>query len=434
MKVLVTGGYGFIGSHIVAGLLAAGHEPAGCGRKVALGRRLIPRIEWLGCDLNRDTDPADWLERVKGFDAVVNCAGALQGSARDDIDAIHRRGPMALFEACRIAGVRRVVQVSALGVEGDAGTAYADSKRAADEALMAMDLDWVVLRPSLVYARNCYGGTALFRGLAALPFAIPLPGAGDQRFQPIHMDDLVDTVLRCLEANAPARQLLSPVGPQPMTLREILTGLRQWLGLPPARVVGIPMPAIRLAAKMGDALHWLGMRGSMRSTALKQMERDNVADLASFADAVGFTPRRFADALAAEPAGTQDRWHARLYFLRPLLRFTLAAFWLASGLIAAFDPARSDALALLADAGFGTQFALFALWGGIAADVAIGLLVLSDRYLHLAGMLMLGVTAAYLVAISLALPSLWLDPLGPAVKVLPLIPAALVMLALESDR
>jgi uncharacterized protein YbjT (DUF2867 family) len=450
MKILVTGAYGFIGSHIVAGLVAAGHEVIGCGRDIALGRRLIPHIDWIECDLNRDTDPADWIDRLDGIDAAINCAGILQSSATDDIDAIHRQGPVALFEACRAAGVGRVIQISALGIEPEAGTnkkpeagtnkkpeagtGYADSKRGADEALMAMDMDWVVLRPSLVYARNCYGGTALFRGLAALPFAIPAPGGGNQRFQPIHMGDLVRAVLRLVKPDAPSRVLLEPVGPAPMALRDILSGLRQWLGLGPAPVVGVPMGIVRLAAKLGDLMHWIGMRGSMRSTALNQMSRDNVADMAPFAEAVGFTPRRFTDALSAEPAGPQDRWHARLVFLRPLLRIVLGLFWLASGLITAFDPARSDAMLILDLAGFDGGWAMAALWCGVATDIALGGLVLIDRHVRLAGIGMIAVTAGYLAVLSLTIPELWLDPLGPLVKTLPLIPAILVMMALEDDR
>ena len=442
MKILVTGAYGFIGSHIVAGLVAAGHEVVGCGRDIALGRRLIPHIDWIECDLNRNAAPADWAGRLDGVEAVVNCAGILQSSAADDIDAIHRRGPVALFEACRAAGVRRAIQMSALGIEPKAGknlesgveTAYAESKRGADEALMAMDMDWIVLRPSLVYARNCYGGTALFRGLAALPFAIPVPGGGRQRFQPIHMDDLVRAVLRLVEPDAPSRMLLEPVGPEPMTLRDILSGLRRWLGFGPAPVVAIPMGIVWLAAKLGDLAHWIGMRGSMRSTALSQMSRDNVADMAPFAKAVGFTPRRFADALAAEPAGPQDRWHARLVFLRPLLRFTLGLFWIASGLITAFDPARSDAMAILGHAGFAGSWAMAALWGGVVADILLGGLVLVDRHVRMAGLGMIAVTAGYLAVLTLTIPELWLDPLGPLVKTLPLVPAILIMMTLEDDR
>lgn len=434
MKVLVTGAYGFIGSHLVAGLLAAGHQVVGSGRNTALGRRLIPHIDWVAGDLNRDTDAAAWAPRLDGIDAVINCAGILQGSASDSMDAIHRDGPAALFEACRQAGVKRVVQVSALGIEPGVETGYAQSKRAADEALMAMDLDWVVLRPSLVYARNCYGGTALFRGLAALPFAIPVPGKGNQRFQPIHMDDLVRAVLRLLEPGAPSRILLAPVGPEAMTLRDIMAGLRRWLGFGPAPVLPVPMALVRMAARLGDLLHWMGMRGSMRSTALDQMRRDNLADLAPFAEAVGFTPRGFAEALAAEPAGPQDRWQARLYFLRPLLRIGLGLFWIASGLIPLFDPARAQALDLLQRAGLEGGMAMAAFWGGAAADILLGGMALMDRHVRLAGLGMIAVTAAYLAASSFTLPQLWLDPLGPLVKTLPLVPAALVMMALEDDR
>lgn len=434
MKILVTGAYGFIGSHIVAGLLAAGHAVVGSGRNVALGRRMIPHIDWVDGDMNRDTEPAAWLPRLDGFDAVVNCAGILQGSASDDMDAIHRGGPVALFEACRRAGVKRVVQISALGVEPGVETDYAASKRAADDALMAMDLDWVVLRPSLVYARNCYGGTALFRGLAALPFAIPVPGDGNQRFQPIHMDDLVRSILRLAEPGAPARTMLAPVGPDIMTLRDILSGLRRWLGLGAAPVVAVPMGLVRLGAKLGDALHWLGIRGSMRSTALDQMARDNVAELAPFTEAVGFTPRRFTEALAAEPAGMQDRWHARLVFVQPLLRIGLGLFWIASGLIAAFAPARSQAMTILGEAGFSGGWAATALWGGIAVDILLGVLVLMGRHVRLAGAAMIAVTAAYLAAASWALPALWLDPLGPLVKTLPAVLAILAMMALEEPR
>jgi len=241
-------------------------------------------------------------------------------------------------------------------------------------------------------------------------------------------------VLRLVEPDAPSRMLLEPVGPEPMTLRDILSGLRRWLGFGPAPVVAIPMGMVRLAAKLGDLAHWIGMRGSMRSTALSQMSRDNVADMAPFARAVGFTPRRFADALAAEPAGPQDRWHARLVFLRPLLRFTLGLFWIASGLITAFDPARSDAMAILGHAGFAGGWAMAALWGGVVADILLGGLVLVDRHVRMAGLGMIAVTAGYLAVLTLTIPELWLDPLGPLVKTLPLIPAILVMAVLEDDR
>ena len=112
----------------------------------------------------------------------------------------------------------------------------------------------------------------------------------------------------------------------------------------------------------------------------------------------------------------------------------LGLFWLASGLITAFDPARSDGLLILGHAGFYGGWAMAALWGGVAADVLLGGLVLIDRHVRLAGFGMIALTAAYLAVLSLTIPELWLDPLGPLVKTLPVIPAILVMMALEDDR
>ena len=181
MRILVTGAYGFIGSHIVTGLRSAGHEVVGCGRDMALGLRLHPDIEWIACDFNRDTSLDAWRPRVAGVDAVINCAGILQGSHRNRMEAIHKETPAALFQACAEQGPRRVIQISALGAGPEAGTAFAATKQAADDHLMDMDLDWVVLRPSMIHSRGCYGGTALMRGLAALPVVTPLPGGGGQR-------------------------------------------------------------------------------------------------------------------------------------------------------------------------------------------------------------------------------------------------------------
>lgn len=434
MKVLVTGAYGFIGAHIVAGLRAAGHRVVGCGRDPAYGRRRFPDIEWVAGDFNRDLAPGAWAPRLAGIDALVNAAGILQGGGGDSIDAVHRAAPIALFDACRAAGVGRVIQISALGIAPEAGTAYADTKRAADQHLMSLDLDWVVLRPSLVYAAGSYGGTSLFRGLAGFPFVVPLPGGGRQRFQPIHMADLVRVVCRLIEPRAPARLMLEPVGPEPMTLRQIVLELRCWLGFGPAPVLAVPMPLVRLVGRAGDLVGRLGLGGSVNTTSIRQMAFGSTADPAAFAAAAGFTPRRLGDALAAEPSGVQDRWHARLFFLRPLLRVSLALFWIATGLITVLAAPHGEVAAMLAAAGFGGAALPVALWAGAVTDVTLGTALLLRLRVRLVGAAMIVVTLGYLGALSFGAPALWVEPLGPLVKTLPLMVATLVMMAIEADR
>ena len=440
MRVLVTGASGFIGAHIVGALLGAGHTVTGCARNVEFARHRCPGAQWIPCDFNKDLTPEVWLPRLDGIDAVINCAGVLQGSAGQSIDRIHRQAPMALFDACQQGNVKRVVQISALGIDEAAGTAYAATKSAGDAYLMGLALDWIIVRPSLVYAGGSYGGTSLMRGLAGFPFIIPLPGGGrEQRFQPIHMDDLASGIVRLLEPGAPRRKILEARGPQTLRLREIVLSFRGWLGFGPAFVVPVPMALIRLAGLFGDALYWASGRGSLNSTSIRQMNHGSVrkgesAAESAFAKAAGFVPRTMALALSQTPSHVQDRWHARLYFARPLLRITLALFWIASGLVVAVATSRSQAEAILLAAGFEREYLLLTIWAGAVADIVLGVLLLVRWRVRLLGLAMLVLSLGYIAVLSYGVPEIWFDPLGALLKIVPLMAATLVMMAIEDDR
>ena len=172
LHILVTGATGFVGSHVTRHLLARGHRVTACVRNVVAARRRFPETgatpEVIPCDFSRDLRPTDWVPRLAGIDAVVNTVGIIRELRGQSYAALHTKAPAALFRACAQAGVRRVVQVSALGADQDAHAPYHISKRDADDVLAALDLDWVILRPSIVYGS---GGksTEFFRATAALP-------------------------------------------------------------------------------------------------------------------------------------------------------------------------------------------------------------------------------------------------------------------------
>jgi nucleoside-diphosphate-sugar epimerase len=428
MNILLTGANGFIGRYILGALLAAGHHVVPAVRRPAEIDGLLPTPAAIRVDMNRDVRPEDWLPRLAGIDAVINCAGVLQGRPGQSIGAIHEAAPKALFEACRRAGVRRVIQISAVSAEPEADTAYAATKHAADVFLAGLDLDWVVLRPSLVYAAGAFGGTALFRALAVLPGIIPLIGDGEQPFQPIHIDDLTATILLLLRDNSINRLVIDPVGPERVTLRRVLVDLRSWLGLPPARIVAVPRPLIAVAARFGDLFG-----GPVNTTALKQLDFGNAGSAEAFTAATGIRPRRCRDALRAGPAQWQDRWHARLYFVRPLLRGSLILTWLGSGIVGLLQPP--------------TQLAPLLQRLGLAGPVGEGMAVafsLVDLAMALALLLrwrpgfvmtaQLLVVAGYTVGLGLLAPGLWADPFGPLLKNLPILAAILALGALETDR
>jgi uncharacterized protein YbjT (DUF2867 family) len=430
MRVLVTGAYGFIGSHIVARLLTDGFAPVGAGRDVAAARRRWPQVEWIAADFARMQRPEDWLPHLQGVDAVVNCAGVLQDNLRDSTRAVHVQGPAALFAACERAGVRRVIQISAIGVGTEAGTEFARTKLVADEDLMRRDLDWVVLRPSLVLARGVYGSTALIRALALFPGIVPL-AQSEALVQPVQMDDLSATVAFLFKPGAPARRVLEVVGPERMTLGDLVHRYRRWLGFRPAPMIRVPDWLAAAAFRLGDAVSLLGWRPPLRTTAQRQLARDVVGDPAEWTRLTGIAPRGLEAALAREPAGVQDRWFARLYLLKPLIVGGLALFWIASGLIA-LGPARGETLAVTRAAvgewAFSTAVAASLL--DIAVGTAIAFRRTARAGLHAAWIVSLG----YLAGATLYLPRLWLDPLGALVKVLPILLLTWLALAILDDR
>src|SRR5690606_7774967 len=124
------------------------------------------------------------------------------------------------------------------GADADAATAFHRSKRDADEFLLALPLTATVVMPSLVFGTDG-ASAALFARLATLPL-IPLPGRGEQRVQPVHIDDLTDAVLAWARMPRPPARVAA-VGPQPLALRDYLAALRAQLGGGAARVLPVPL-------------------------------------------------------------------------------------------------------------------------------------------------------------------------------------------------
>ena len=430
MKVLVTGANGLIGSAIVGRLVAAGHEVVAAVRVRDSSSRRLPAHRIEAIDMARATRPELWIPHLRGVDAVVNCAGVLQDSPRDSTQAVHQDGPAALITACEQAGVRRFVQISALGADRADGTRFSETKQAGDAALAASTLDWVILRPSVVLGRAAYGGSALIRALAALPILPRQPKAG--QLAVIQLDDVTRTVEFFLAAAAPARLTLELCGPERLSFEEVIAAYRRWLGWPPARLIGLPAWALAAPFRVGDWLSMLGWRPPIRTTAQVEIERGSVGDPEPWIAAVGQRPLSLGQALAREPASVQERWFARLYLLKPLVLVVLSGFWIATGLIS-LGPAYAAGEAIMSDAGAGPLAGLATVAGGLA-DLAIGVAIAFRRTNGLGLVAALGLSVVYLIVATALVPELWLDPLGPLVKILPVIGLNLFALAVREDR
>jgi uncharacterized protein YbjT (DUF2867 family) len=428
MRVMVVGASGLIGSAVCARLAARGervvavvHRPADLG--------LVP-ADVIQLDLAVATE-ADWGAHLSGLDAVVNCAGLLQDSPGESTHGVHTAGAAALFRACETAGVRRVIQISAVGVDRDTPTEFSRTKLAGDKALMERDLDWVILRPSVVIGRAAYGGSALMRGLAAAPIMPIMPDTGP--LQIVHLDDVVDAVMFFLRPDAPVRQTFEVVGPRTWTFDEVVALLRRWLRWPPARRFRLPTPLAALLYKLGDAVALLGWRPPARSTARRELQRGATGDPAPLSRATGIEPRDLAAVLAAEPASVQERWFARLYLLKPLVFVILSLFWIATGVMA-LGPGWERGVGLMLEGGVKHGLAEATVVAGAAADICIGVGIAFRRTTKRALYAALALSLAYAVIGSVLVPRLWIEPIGPLLKIWPIMVLILVAVAIHEDR
>lgn len=288
MKILLTGATGFIGSRLLRALDAAGHDVVCPVRHSARRKPHSPRVQLIELDFTSATEASAWGPALAGVEVVINAVGILQERGRQRFETLHYLAPCALFHAARDAGVRRVVQISALGADRQASSGYHLSKKAADDCLAGLDLDAAIVQPSLVFAPG--GASArMFTFIAGLPL-IPLPGRGEQQVQPVHLEDVADGVMALVRGApvASADRRIPFVGPEPMTLRTYYERLRQAQGRRGrAHFLPIPRGLIGVAAAAGS--HVPGVL--LDKDTWSMLERGNVGDPGPLTALLGRSPR-----------------------------------------------------------------------------------------------------------------------------------------------
>ncbi|QDQ26998.1 SDR family oxidoreductase [Chitinimonas arctica] len=418
MRILLIGSSGFIGTALRQALQAAGHLVVGSCRDP-----LRASATDIAADFAQDQRPQSWLPRVAGFDAVINGVGILREQGDASFEAIHVRGPCALFAACAEAGVGRVIQISALGADAQAASPYHLSKRQADDYLLSLPISACVLQPSLVYGP---GGTStqMFKAWAALPL-IPLPGQGEQLLQPVHIDDLCAAVVALLaQPTMPPR--LAVVGPLTLTLRAYLQTLRQAMGLGAGCFLPVPMALMRPVAWLSEQLP----AALLDRDTLAMLERGNHADGQAMQDLLQRPLQAPAAFIPSGEAQSQGR-QARLALAIPLLRLSIAFVWLYTAWVSIFAYPIADSLALLAAVGLTGTLGTISLYGSALLDLSFGLGTLLLRRRKSLYLAQLALIAFYTIVITVCLPHFWWHPYGPLLKNLPMLAALWLLYVVE---
>lgn len=222
-QVTVFGGSGFLGRYVVQRLARAGDRVAVAVRRTEAAQFLrmfgdVGQVMPVPCDV---TIPASVTAAVQGADAVVNLVGILYPRGRQKFDSVHYKGAIAVAEAARAAGVKRLVHVSAIGADPNSSSAYARSKGMGEEAVHAAFPEASILRPSVVFGPEDDFFNRFARLARILP-ALPLFGGGRTRFQPVYVGDVADAVAAALNDKAARGRTYELGGPAVLTFEEIL--------------------------------------------------------------------------------------------------------------------------------------------------------------------------------------------------------------------
>jgi uncharacterized protein YbjT (DUF2867 family) len=435
-RIAVLGASGLIGQGVAEDLMRSGFPVLAVARRFtsaqseAFGDAAVeaPFVAF-------DVDQLARLFVERKVEIVLNCVGVLQDGPRGRTSDVH-----AGFAARLVAALRaqpRPVLMLHISIPGGGetdGTAFSRSKRDAEAVIAGSGLAYAILRPGFVIAPAAFGGSALLRALAALPFSLDAATEG-RPFATTAIGDIAATVeaaARLWRDGWQGGGAWDVMACDSHSVGEVIAAIRARLG-GPRPTVRLPAWLMNLGALTGDLAARLGWSPPIRTTALKELRRGVTGEPAGWSAATGIEPASLGAALAAVPASVQEIWFARLYLAKPLVIGGLALFWLVSGAIA-LGPGYRAAVAVLTARSVAPEWAAALTVSTALADVSVGLGIAFRRSCRPALFAGLALALGYLAAASVIAPQLWADPLGPLVKIGPVLALMLVALAILPER
>ena len=279
MKVLVTGGTGFVGTSVVNRLLQRGHAVAVLARDPRKTRnRYNHAVETVSGNV---LDPASLAAAAAGRDAVVHLVGIISEKGEQTFDRMHREATENVIGAAKAAGVKRYLHMSAMGSSEDSPSEYGKTKAAAEKAVRASGLDWTIFRPSIIFGPGDGFVSLLAPIVRSNPGFIPVIGPGTTKFQPVAISDVARLFADALEKPETIGQTFEVGGPQVFPLNDVYREIAAAVGKPGKPLIHFPLWYGRILA---TGFEWLARRGVFRDPPLtrdqlRSLSRDNAADV-----------------------------------------------------------------------------------------------------------------------------------------------------------
>jgi NADH dehydrogenase len=272
MDILVTGGTGFIGSHLCPVLAERGHDVTAMARSPE-DADLPEGVEAVAGNV---TEYESIVDAFADVDVVVNLVALsplFKPSGGSEMhERIHLGGTRNVVQAAEEQGVQKLVQMSALGADPDGPTAYIRAKGRAEQVVRESDLAWTIVRPSVVFGDG--GEFVGFTKLLTTPYVTGLPGGGTTPFQPIWVGDLAPMLADCVREEHDG-ETYELGGPAVLALRDVTELVYRAEGKP-VSVLPVPMPLARLGLSLADPLPFVPFgRDQYRSLGVDNTVRDN---------------------------------------------------------------------------------------------------------------------------------------------------------------
>jgi len=292
MRLLVTGGSGFLGGYVLAEAARRGHSCVALARSSAAARTVAARGALpVSGDLDQDRALAAVFARA-GCDGLVNLASLGFGHAPGIVRAALR------------AGLDRAVFVSTTAVTTTLPARSKAVRLAAEDEIRISGLCWTILRPTMIYGaagdRNLSRLLVLLARLrrAPVPLVVPVPGGGRQLQQPVHAADLAGAVLTAVERRGAAGRAYDVAGPEPLTFADVLRGSAAAVG---GRVHLAPVPLAPVIA-FTRGYERVSRNPRIRVEQWRRLAEDKAFPIDAAARDLDYAPRPFAEGIRAEAA------------------------------------------------------------------------------------------------------------------------------------
>ena len=238
MRVAITGGTGFVGRHLARELVAGGHEAVLIARGKDVRDGSIYNLAGASFFASDLSHPQDLRRAFSGCDALAHCAGINREIGAQTYQRVHIDGTRHVVEAARLAGVRKIVLLSFLRARPNCGSAYHESKWAAEEIVRGSGLDYTIFKAGVIYGRGDHMLDHLSHALYTFPI-FGLVGMKEKAIRPLAVEDLVAAIVASFLDGRLSHRTVSITGPEEIALSEAVRRVGEVIGRHPLH---LPVP------------------------------------------------------------------------------------------------------------------------------------------------------------------------------------------------